>query len=710
MANSPANAIPFFIALFLAALGQAALALGPSFLGLCVGLLGYAAALATLSHASSEPKAAPAIPLRWEVLGFLLVLGLAFFFRVFRIDSVPAGMHTDQGLTGVCALRILHEGWRPFGEVFDYEVPEVLLFYQLAGWFGLAGSSLFSFHLFFILLSLTSFPFIYWTVRQWAGPRTALLSLFVLAVMRWNWTMTRNGYPSIQVPFYLFGALAFWTYGLRRDKRWAFYLSALFVGAGFYTYQAFKIVPFLMLAYAADEWLHQKKRDPQPFLRYFLLVLILCAPLLAVMAQKKQLGFREKALFLGTALVEERSLKPLGDVWAGTALMFNRAGDPNPRHNIPDRRMLDDVTGVLFILGLGLAWRRRREPGFFYPLAGAGAMLLTNLLTTDPAHANRLVSLTPFVAFFAGVMLDRTFEAAGALFKKPSVPALLLANLMALMTAQNVHTYFVRQARDPACLDAFGPAQNFIGQSILKAERNAPGRDRYFIPSSFYGNHTVAFLTYPMKDAVHPFHLADWISGKAPTERPSLLFLEGGKKGVVDLLEMVHPGLSAAPYRDSAGHALLYIGYIQPAGPKGPVPWTRGLQGVYFNGADWKGKPTAIQRDPLLNFTSKFDFPFTQGPPFRVRWTGELRIDQAGDYQFQALATDQVRLWLDGKAVQGGQGTRLGKGSHSLRLELEKDSGDQLALTLIWKRPGTDKWQVVPATAFGKVPLRVSSR
>ncbi|HJT24120.1 MAG TPA: hypothetical protein VJ873_06055, partial [bacterium] len=153
------------------ALAQVFLAQGDQTWTLLPGLLLFFYALAVLypTFDVSKKKEELSLSLRWELFLLSLILLAAFFFRIYDIGSLPAGMHSDQGLTGLCALRILHEGWRPFGEVFDYRVPELLLFYQLAAWFGLVGSSYFTFHLFFILLSLASFPFVYWAARQWAG-------------------------------------------------------------------------------------------------------------------------------------------------------------------------------------------------------------------------------------------------------------------------------------------------------------------------------------------------------------------------------------------------------------------------------------------------------------------------------------------------------------------------------------------------------------
>ena len=711
------------LALLSAAAGQFFLSQAGKAWTLFPGILLFGAAIALLYPffpGSPEGKGGKAPPFQPEWILFTFILALAFQLRLIDIDSLPAGMHTDQGLTGLCALRILHEGWRPFGEVFDYEVPEVLLFYQLAGWFGLAGSSYFTFHLFFILLSLSAFPLVYWAIRQWAGPRTALLSLFILAVMRWNWIETRNGYPSIQVPFYLFGALAFWTCWRKNGKNGALFVSALFVGAGFYTYQAFKIVPLLMAVVAHFDYWKDKstphsprplrervrvrgvfKVSLKPYILYFLAVLILISPLLAVMIQRGNIGHREADLFIGTKIIREGSLQPLWDVWSGTLLMFNRAGDPNPRHNIPGHRMLDDVTAVFFVLGLALAWKRRKEPGFFYPLAGFGVMLLTGLLSTDPAHSNRLVSLTPFVAAFAGSALVFVWDRLRPFFRNPAVPAALGVFLLAAMTVQNALTYFWTQAADPQCQEAFGPEQTGIGRLLEGMRKNGPGDRRFYIEPFYFRNHTVAFLSYPARDRTFEFNLQDWVKGLIPRDKPAVLFLEKDDAGVLGLLENLCPGITVTPFKDPQRRTLFDTIQADPAQLGAIQPWPRGLKGTYLASSDWKARPVTVQWDPVLNFASKYDFPFTQFPPFRVRWTGGLEIPRTGEYQFQVLTTDNAQLELDGKHVTLEKPLRLTEGAHALRLDFEKDGGDALALHLIWKEPGISPWEVVPATVFG---------
>src|SRR5690242_15221018 len=99
-----------------AALGQLFLAQAGQPLTLWPGLFVYGFALWKMGDLPAAPKEPRRFPPRTEIFLFTLLLALGLFLRVYQLDSTPAGLHTDQGLTGQCALRILHEGWRPFYE------------------------------------------------------------------------------------------------------------------------------------------------------------------------------------------------------------------------------------------------------------------------------------------------------------------------------------------------------------------------------------------------------------------------------------------------------------------------------------------------------------------------------------------------------------------------------------------------------------------
>jgi len=680
---------------------------------LWIGLFFYGLALWELKSFFSSAKL-PLRPISTQTESFFLVLilGLACFFRLYRIDVLPAGMHTDQGLTGLCALRIEHEGWRPFYEIFNYQIPEVLLFYQLAVWFHWVGDSLFNFHFFFTLQALFAFVFFYATIRQLSGSKTALLSLFILAVTRWSWIETRTGYPSSEVIFYLFGAMCFWVYGLQKEKIWAFILSAFFMGAGLYTYQAFKLVPFLFLIYAAAEYSRNRKGNPIRFstiVCYFLIVFVLALPLLHYFWQEKTLGNRERDVFIGNTLLEQKSLRPLWDVWVGNALMFNRTGDEIARHNISGHRMLDDVTGILFILGLGLAFCRRKHRDSFYALAGFFVLALAGLLSNQPNNSNRLVVLTAFTAYFAGSFLELIWSYLEKFFPSgKKISAIIVAAVLTAITAQNTYSYFVEQANNEDCRLSLGLEQATIGQTIGDLQKASPGRFHFFITPFYFDNHVVRFLGYQGMAESSPLDLTALAQGDFPTDKDAVFFMEQNKTAGVEFLKTLFPEGHEILLKNSEGHVLLYRYDVPADYLRQFKKWNRGLTGTYWNATDAMDNPVLSRQDPVLNFTSKHDFPFQNYPPFFIRWKGRMLIEAGGTYRIRLLTTDKALIKVDGREVFNTEkpeeeSVSMKKGFHSIQVEYKKTEGDLISVHLVWMIPGQNQWEVVPPTAFGPI-------
>ncbi len=121
---------------------------------------------------------------------------------------------------------------------------------------------------------------------------------------------------------------------------------------------------------------------------------------------------------------------------------------------------------------------------------------------------------------------------------------------------------------------------------------------------------------------------------------------------------------------------------------------------------DMTGEPFLVQWDPVINYTNGNDFSAV--PPYAIHWTGTLRIDEPGKYQFFARTQDQVALKIDGKewmaagSLRGNQGT-LTKGIHTIDLIYMKPTAMWSILTFEWVKPN-GKAEVVPTSAFGEIP------
>ena len=139
-----------------------------------------------------------------------------------------------------------------------------------------------------------------------------------------------------------------------------------------------------------------------------------------------------------------------------------------------------------------------------------------------------------------------------------------------------------------------------------------------------------------------------------------------------------------------------------------------GLIGKYYQNATWRGQPIDVQVDPAIDFDWAKSFPLP--PPFSVEWTGNIFIENAGDYVFSLVADDGAALEVDGRIVvdvmhnllQERNGTiYLGHGLHPIRVRyFNALFGGSIKLS--WTETGRPK-QVVPSEVL-LPPAQTSQR
>jgi hypothetical protein len=628
------------------------------------------------------------LPPKWEMGILAVILLIAIFLRSYEIGTIPSGLFIDQGFQGLAALRILHEGWRPF-YVEDIFHAYALALYQLAIWFKIFGAGEVSLKLFYAFLAILGLPLMYWTFRQLAGPRFALLSLFIVAVMRWHINFSRNGFPTVQLPLYMFGTLGFLLYGLRNGKRWPFVVSAVFFASGFYTYQAFKIVPVLLLVYGLYELIANFKTMKKLWDRIALFTVsafVLSFPVFYDIVIKKNPGTRETELSIFNRVRMEHSLRPFLDVVYRTALMFNRQGDPNPRHNLQDYRMLDDISGTLLILGLAYALFRCRRRKYFYALTGFVVMSLPCILSIDAAHANRLFGMTPFLAFLIATPLaalwGRVREFGGR--KGEWFFLILLAPFLWLMASQNFDVYFHKQARNAASWNEYAAQETAIGRIVAK---NGSAYE-YYVSPRFFNYYTINFLGYENQNHIRPLLLPDsLISHTADDSRGLYFALEQGRTGVWEALKTIYPKGIADTLVDPAGNTVEYFFHV----PAEEVAKVRGLAASF-------DRPVAGKSEQQL---TQFPSGLPVGP-YHAALKGNLYIPESGEYHWDLKTNVRVVLRVKGKKV--GAGTiHLDKGYHPVQFDVTVPADVTPSLRIQQQRKGILAVQL-DAGSFDSLP------
>ncbi|MFQ5668000.1 MAG: PA14 domain-containing protein, partial [Candidatus Binatia bacterium] len=135
-----------------------------------------------------------------------------------------------------------------------------------------------------------------------------------------------------------------------------------------------------------------------------------------------------------------------------------------------------------------------------------------------------------------------------------------------------------------------------------------------------------------------------------------------------------------------------------------------GLRGRYYKGKDWQGAPVFERVDPVLSFTWPGNEPMDG--PFSIRWDGQLRIEEAGTYFFEAGCDDGCALTLDGKLVAAAlrEGANVIRGSRDLapgRHEISIDyfqAGGGKAIRVFWAPPKRGR-ELIPARVLIPAPL-----
>jgi hypothetical protein len=91
-----------------------------------------------------------------------------------------------------------------------------------------------------------------------------------------------------------------------------------------------------------------------------------------------------------------------------------------------------------------------------------------------------------------------------------------------------------------------------------------------------------------------------------------------------------------------------------------------GLLGKYYRNANWSGQPVEVQIDSEVNFDWSKSLPLL--PPFSVEWTGNILIEQNGDYTFALIADDGASLTVDGRMVVDARQALLQKKTGTITL------------------------------------------
>lgn len=425
----------------------------------------------------------------WLLFSFIFVL--AIFLRLYKIDSIPPGLHGDEAQSGIEAVRILN------GTPYTPYSPEVygqttLYFYLVSTVFKFFGASATSIRLTSALLGILTIPLFYLFIRSFFNQQTALFSTFFLAISRWHIHLSRLGLMSITTTLFQAGVFLFLLKGLKTKKISDFILAGVFLALGLNGYMAFRFLPLILVAFLGFLFLTQReivKNNLRGLILFSITTAILLLPLLTYALTNWDIfmgRIQSIYIFNNHPFGELPSL--LFNNLKGALLMFNFRGSTWPHKNLPGAPLLDMITGIFFIIGLVQALLNFKKPIYFLLLINLVTMLSISVFSEsvyppagDPIRSSGTI-ISVFI--FAGVGINWLWHFSKKL-QFVLIPTLGVALLL------NFWAYFFTFAQNPAVWHDF----HSVPAEIAKVANSNPNAHIYLLSDWFYSDYlSIRFL------------------------------------------------------------------------------------------------------------------------------------------------------------------------------------------------------------------------
>lgn len=357
---------------------------------------------------------------------------------------------------GIEAQRILRDGpigvWSP-SALGQPAGP----FYWTAAVFLFVEPGIVSVRLSMALLGIATVPAAYLFFRVLFGPRVAFLSAALLAVGFWHLTYSRVAFPPVALPLVELLAFTGLFVAFERDTLPAYLMAGALLGLGIYTYIPY---PFLAAGVAlfVIGWTVAEIKGGKPvrdaILRLSVLTIggvLTAGPFLLFLAQHPEpyQGYGGSTLIPMMRISGDEKLELLLRRLTEVPTVFFRERPIDFTDGMGAQPLLDFMTGVMFLVGIGLALRRFRDKRYLFILvtlvAGLSPAVLSGL---NWGENRRLVGALPAVYLLAGLAFaetlgfvrDRLPRRSRELYASAAVVMVFIAGL-------NVRTYFGEFAR-----------------------------------------------------------------------------------------------------------------------------------------------------------------------------------------------------------------------------------------------------------------------
>lgn len=414
-----------------------------------------------------------------ETIALMAIVAVAAFFRLYRLDAVPAEMTSDHVEKLLDALGVAQGQTRVF--FTNNGGREAIQFYLIplaARLFG-SGFTFRTLKLVTAIEGLLLIPAVALLGRRLIDRPTGLLAAALVAVSWWHVMLSRLALRIVLTPLVFTLLLVTLIRGVRTGSRRAWLWAGVWMGVGVYSYQAMRITPLVAVAAFVvgaagpvaralfapghtdtDAALLQEiaantvRRQAVNLALSGLVALAIFVPMLRVWHDyPDQLWNRVVNRVTGAEQqIEQQPGAVFAENYRRALGMFNVSGDRSWISSVGEEPMLDRAAGALFLLGLaawGLRISNRRDPADAFVLIAGLIMLLPSALAVafpiENPSTTRASGTLPIAFLFAAwplVLAARTWQATLGRTAGTALSAVVIVAGLLTSGAESFGIYF----------------------------------------------------------------------------------------------------------------------------------------------------------------------------------------------------------------------------------------------------------------------------
>ncbi|MDQ5901920.1 MAG: 2 protein [Patescibacteria group bacterium] len=499
------------------------------------------------------------------ILSLTALLLLAFFLRIYHLESLPLGLYPDEAANGVDALHAI--------ETRHFELFYPANFGREGLFINLQALSIWLFGNTMVALKFCSVLFGTFTVlglfllgkELFHRTSVGLSAAFMIATSYWAINFSRIGFRAIMTSFLLSFAFFFFFRGLRTQKKQDFLISGLIFGLGVHTYIAFRVAPLILILLLPALMLsyeHFFRRFWKHGLTFILGAFITAAPMLFhfFISHPEDFESRSSHISVFSPSVNHGDLLgTLTQTFSTSLIKYNFLGDQNWRHNYPPYPILDPIVGTFFLTGFcillfqffRLLYRRIRYTDrdfhlviYTFLFGSFFTMLAPEFLTNEGLpHALRSIGTQVPVFLFASVpvlwILNKAKHSAAGL-RLALFSFLLIA--FSVSACFNIVKYFVLFAHSPQAGESFNENYTNMAKYLLSLPDQTQkyylidsngNRDRFHLPVA---GMPVYFFTY------HRVQNFEIVSPETTLRQPGVYIMTHFDQAIFEKLKTLSPG------------------------------------------------------------------------------------------------------------------------------------------------------------------------